>query len=556
MTVQKFLLVIAAALFCQTVSFAQKYKVEKLSELINTSNYDEISPVVSIDGNRIYFTRVGYHTYRQTLIENGDDLSKSMEQSKFRTYLRSIYSKLANHSVLNPETSGFNQDIWIALRGEERFDKITHPNYPLNNALPNSVCSLTPSANEVIVINQFMEEGGMKKGFSLVRQESDGSWTFPSPLQINNYHNSGPDVSMTMSHDGSAIILAMKRADSYGDTDLYISYNLGDNQWSEPVNMGKHINSPFRETTPFISADNSTLFFSSNRHGTLGGNDIFLMKRKGNDWTSWTRPKRFISPINTRYDESQPYFDMSSGYLYFTSKRDGTSDIFKVKLGPPIPIGVSIKGRIINSKTGKLVEGKVLSGKLGSKFRNTFVSDDGHYHMIVPKGVQYELAASAPGYTSGKGQSLYFDRNHVFYKTYKYDLYVDPMEPGMQVEVDPIFFQQSKPTVLEQSYPALDKLAKYLSDNSHLYVRIEGHTDNQGDQEALQKLSEERALAIKDYLVYKKRLNPVRIETAGYGPNRPLTDNSSEENRAQNRRVEVRITHIDPVMLGLQGGKK
>ena len=280
------------------------------------------------------------------------------------------------------------------------------------------------------------------------------------------------------------------------------------------------------------------------------------MKRKGEDWGSWTKPRRFVAPINSKHDESQPYFDMSSGYLYFTSKRDGTSDIFRVKLSPPIPIGVSIKGRILNSRTGEVVSGKVLSGKVGSKFRNIYVSDDGHYHMTIPKGVNYQLTAEAPGYTAGKGQVLFYKKSHIFYKTYKHDLYVDPMEPGMQIEVDPIFFEQSKATVLKKSYPALDKLADYLKANTHLYIRIEGHTDNQGEQGALQKLSEDRAKAIKEYLVYQRQLNPIRIETAGLGAEHPLTDNSTEDLRAKNRRVEVRVTHIDPVILGLQQDKK
>ena len=75
-------------------------------------------------------------------------------------------------------------------------------------------------------------------------------------------------------------------------------------------------------------------------------------------------------------------------------------------------------------------------------------------------------------------------------------------------------------------------------------IRIEGHTDNQGEKEALQKLSEERAEAVKRYLVYQKRINPLRIETLGKGDSDGLTDNSSEEKRIKNRRVEVFVIDV------------
>src|SRR5690606_25137306 len=158
----------------------------------------------------------------------------------------------------NPESSGFNQDIWIAESVISEFDKVIHPAYPLNNALPNSVCAITPSNNELVVINQFEKEGGMKKGFSIVRQYADGTWSFPEPIDIENYHNTNPDVSMTISSDGSIMILAMEREDSYGMTDLYISFKKDTKTWSTPKNLGPQVNSASREVTPFISDDNKT----------------------------------------------------------------------------------------------------------------------------------------------------------------------------------------------------------------------------------------------------------------------------------------------------------
>ena len=533
---------------------AQEFVIEKLSEKINSS-YDEISPVIDVEGKTLFFTRVGYPEFEKTLVENGEDLSQTMEKPHYSSYLQNIYTRIADKIVHNPETSVFNQDIWVAESLNGEFDNIVHPPYPLNNALPNSVCAITPSNNELVVINRFEKVGGMKKGFSIVREYADGTWSFPEPIDIEGYHNTNPDVSMTISSDGSIMILAMEKEDSYGKTDLYISRKKDANTWSSPVNLGPKVNSVNREVTPFISDDNKTIFFASNRLGTHGGMDLFIIDCLDDNWTKWSRPRRFIQPINSTSDDSQPFFNAATGYLYFSSKRDGSSDIFRVKIAPPNPSGVVVKGHIYNSNTNRPISGKVLSGPADQDYRNVYVSDDGSFRFVVPKGEEFILKAVKPGY-SGVPETVKFKKSYIYFKEYEVDLYLDPLEVGEKIELDPIYFVQSKPTVLTTSYPTLNILAAYLKENRNISIRIEGHTDNQGDEELLQKLSEERAEAIKEYLVYQQRIAPLRIETIGYGASKPVNDNSSEELRKANRRVEFEIIKIykDPA-LGLKNEK-
>ena len=89
-------------------------------------------------------------------------------------------------------------------------------------------------------------------------------------------------------------------------------------------------------------------------------------------------------------------------------------------------------------------------------------------------------------------------------------------ELGKKIDLRPIYFVQSKAVVIPDSYKEIDRLADYLHRHPNIYIRISGHTDNQGDKLALHKLSEERANAIKDYLVYQKYVKPLRIETIGH----------------------------------------
>jgi OOP family OmpA-OmpF porin len=528
-----------------SISYAQVFKVEPLNDGINTLRYDEISPVVSIDGKTLYFTRVGHPTFDRTLKLNGVDISTRVSEKKYQSKLKYIFSEIAGKEILDPQGSTFNQDIWIAESIIDNFERISHPSYPLNNALPNSVSALTPNENELVVINQFSKLGGLDKGFSITRKTSDNRWTFPEPIEIKNYSNNNSDVSLAMSADGNILILSMQRPDTYGDNDLYVCFKIGYNQWSEPQNLGPKVNTTYRETTPFISEDSRRLFFSSNRKGSLGGSDIFYLIRTGDNWEDWSVPYRFVEPINSEADDSQPYFNSATGYLYFSSNRRGSSDIFKAELMPPSPIQVNVKGSIFNLNTKQKEPARILFGPVGEDhLESVYVSDDGTFELNLPKGKRYRLIAERPGFT-GIEKELIFRSDYVYYKTHFLYLYLDPMEINSKVDLEPIFFEQSKAAVLEESYASLDQLAGFLNENWTVSIRIEGHTDNQGDKTALQKLSEDRAKAIKHYLVYRKFIQPLRIETVGMGDKVPLNANDTRDLRAKNRRVDVFITKIN-----------
>jgi outer membrane protein OmpA-like peptidoglycan-associated protein len=117
------------------------------------------------------------------------------------------------------------------------------------------------------------------------------------------------------------------------------------------------------------------------------------------------------------------------------------------------------------------------------------------------------------------------------------------MEVNATIDLQPIFFQQAKALIIEDSYPELERLAATMLENPTLSIRVEGHTDNLGKPEDLLKLSEDRAIAIKQFLT-QKGVQPDRIEVIGYGAKFPKANNDDDSLRPLNRRVEVRITKI------------
>lgn len=533
----KKLLPIILLFFFQSVG-AQDFRLEKLADFIN-SMYDEITPVPTRDGKTLFFTRVGHPEFEQTLYINGIEQSQVLTLDGYLNKLSSIYSEMAGTSIYNPVRSSFNQDIWSVNIEDSTFTTLTHYKYPMNNALPNSLVAITPDPNAFYVINQFDSIGNMERGFSIARRITDSTWSIPKPIEIQDFYTITSDVSLTMSFDGQILILSATRFDSK-DMDLYVCFRERENYWSAPQHLGSSVNSSMRETAPFLSEDNTTLFFSSNRSGN---SDIYICRRLDETWKNWSAPYRAVEPINSESDDGQPYFNMTSGYLYFSSKRDGNSDIFRIQIAPPQPTEITIIGRVINEKTKKtILNAQVRYGMEGTNATNTIEAVDGAFRLKIPKGVKFYLRPEKMGFV-GKTEEVLFRRDYYYFDEHYLDLPMTSLEVNDKIELETILFQQSKDIILEESYSALEKLIDTMKEMPSLHIRIEGHTDNVGKVEDLLHLSEQRAQAVKTYLV-NKGIDSKRIETIGYGDKFSLNDNSTENLRALNRRVEFIIIKI------------
>ena len=109
--------------------------------------------------------------------------------------------------------------------------------------------------------------------------------------------------------------------------------------------------------------------------------------------------------------------------------------------------------------------------------------------------------------------------------------------------LDNLLFERSKPVLLEHSYIELQKLVSILEHNPSLKIQLAGHTDALGSRKSKELLSHQRVETIKQHLV-EYGIERTRIKTVGFGGSRPIAPNDNEENRAKNRRVEVKILEI------------
>ncbi|MCB0669173.1 MAG: OmpA family protein [Saprospiraceae bacterium] len=533
------------------------YTLEKLTSRINTK-YDEINPVVSLDGETLYFTRVGHPSFDKTLKVNEADFSQTLSFNEYSQKLKEIYNQLGEVDCTDPVSSAFNQDIWIAASDKDLFDKVEHPSYPLNSALPNSVCAVTTDPSKIVIVNQFFKDGSMQKGFSFAQRGSD-TWQFPEPLFIYDYHNIDAGVNLTLSKDNEVMILSLAKEDSRGMNDLYVSFRIHTTLWSAPEHMGSILNTSANEITPFISDDKQFIFFSSDRAGNNRGQDIYISERLDDSWTNWSTPEALPLPINSEADEAQPFLNRRSGYLYFTSTREGSSDIFRVKYFHPNPkkdrqrpLLVNIPPErtmtkmltclVVDATTGEAIDAEVSYGPLTTdEFTHSTVTGKKGLAINPENEKLFKFQVSREGYIS-KTQKLDLSSSNL-----KEDgiirIAMDPIKVNTRISMDPIFFMRGNERILSGSYSELDRLASILRQHPKIQVNINGHTDNVGDQWALYELSENRAIAVKQYLV-RSGIESYRIKTKGYGPSKPITDNSTEVMRARNRRVEVVITKI------------
>ena len=555
--------ILCFSLTCSTVS--AQGATEKLPPGINTPEYDETSPVLSTNGERLFFTRTADPDFEPTLTDQFDHSLITAKDENYKQRLAAIYSQIAGQEISDPYASIYNQDIWYASLTDGMIGEAIHPGYPLNNALPNSLVSVGMEKDEYVIINQFYEDGSMYAGFSRVHIGEDGKYVFPKPMYIFEFFLTNADVNLTMTPDGHVLVISMKRSDGLGFNDLYVSFYIRDNLWSAPKHMGTVLNTAYQETSPHISPDKRFLYFASNRPGSAGGNDLYVSERLNYTWASWSEPVRVKGDVNSPYDESQPYFDPKSEYLYFTSKRDGSSDIFRQRQTPKLTLKkpLFVRGKIIDSSTGLPVHSELLWGQQSSsQYLEYFNTYTGEFEVTLTEYETYKFQARKPNH---KTRQILVDPRALEAKgidTLDLVLYLEPKEirdlttpmvkrnmrknapesnspvADESITFYDINFVKGKAIILAKSRSALTYIYDLMIEHPSMEILIEGHTDNVGDELALENLSLQRAEAIRDYLVHEG-IDLNRMQVIGKGATEPISTNRLEIGRQKNRRVEI-----------------
>ena len=498
------LVLLSVGAFCQQSQDEPEYELNNLGRKVN-SIYHESAPVLSPDGNTLYFT-------------------------------------VTNHPDNNKGTDG-SQDIWFTEKTEdESWSPAQHLESPFNREEYNQVMSVSADGQELLV-----RSGNSKKwDFATVRKIS-GVWQKPESLSISNFDRMcrGRFNGGFMSYDKKAMLLYFSEVKDSKVSDLYVSFAESPGKWSTPKKIAA-LNTKRDEFGPYLAPDNRTLYFASNRPGGHGGADVYRTVRQDDSWLKWSEPENVGSPINTKGFDAF-YAVGQADSVVFTTRADmsadgGHLDIYglkKIKKIPPPPPVIRLEGMVMNQKTQEFVEATVkISSQQQLLTTEETSKDQGVYTTELPQPKTYHLAVSAEGFLA-KNDSIQVnavESDTIIFK----DIFLDPLEVGLSVRLNNIFFDYNKTTLRSESFAELDKVVEMLETNETLYIEIGGHTDDRGSDNYNEQLSQGRAEAVRQYLVEKK-IEQDRVTAVGYGESQPEVPNTGEENWQINRRVEFTI---------------
>lgn len=500
----------------QPALLASGIVVEHLDENVN-SEYSELNPLLSPDGKTLYFSR--------------------------RNHPQNI--------------GGVNdkEDIWYSELGPDgKWQLAKNMGREFNNEYPNfinTITSVTPDGKSAIMLlgNRYLPNGKMLAGVS-ISTNVGGSWSKPVPLNIINDYNYNEKANYFLANNRRTLLMSVEREDSFGDRDLYVSFMNEDSTWTEPLNLGSVINTAGTESSPFLAADDKTLYFSSNGFSGYGGSDIYVSKRLDDTWTNWSEPENLGPDINSPLEDLFFNIPANSEYAYYSrGVSENNLDIFRVKLPiyrSPEPM-VIVKGRLLDAETGQPIGAKIVYERLPDGKELGITQSDpktGEYEITLPAGQLYGIRAEAKDHVS-ENQNLdlrNFTSDQVIGQN---DIILQPIRVGrigenITLTLNNIFFDFDKAILRPESYPELDRLVKTMSERPSMRVEIDGHTCDIGEESYNMELSQRRARAVRDYLV-SKGIDSSRIDMKYFGETRPAVPNTSKENRRQNRRVEFKI---------------
>lgn len=473
---------------------------ENLGKNIN-SRYEDLNPIVSPDGKSLFFVRHGHPN------NIGD----------------TPYDSIRN-----------NDDIWVShLDLGGNWQPAYNIGKPLNSPENDFVCSVSPDGNTLLF---------NKRNF---RQKTESGWSEPEYLRIKNFKNKSKYVDFFLANDRKTLLIATEMDDSFGELDLYVCFLQDDGSWSEPLNLGHEINTENHEANPFLAADGKTLYFASLGHPGFGSFDIFMAKRLEQSWQNWSIPQNIGPPINSEEWEGSFTIPASGDYAYFTSNKNsyGESDIFRVKLPlqiKPEPV-VLVYGKVYNTKSNETITADITYEKLPEGTEVGYARSSpltGEYKIVLPSGQMYALRAESKGFV-GINENLDL-QNLKEYTEINIDLNLAPIDYGQRVRLNNIFFDFNKHELRKESYPELDRIFDFLKVNPSIEIEIAGHTDEIGSAEYNLRLSKKRAEAVAVYLI-KRGIEESRILAKGYGENKTIASNDTEDGRQLNRRVEFII---------------
>lgn len=491
------------ALFAQeAVANPVDFKPEPLSQAVNSSD-DDYWPSLSADNKTLIITR---------MLGSSNNLQRRQE------------------------------DFFISKSEGGEWKRAENAGAPLNT--PGNEGAQSISANGKLMVYTVCNRKGVigrcDLYYSVYKKDK---WTFPANLEapVNTVYK---ETQPSLSADGNSLYFASDRPGGKGGLDIWVSHRSQGGKWSNPVNLGDTINTAGDEMAPFIHHDGQTLYYASDTKLGLGGYDIFIARL--DTLGEWSIAENLGYPINTHRDEFGLVVTSKGDYAYYASdiNQETRKDIYRFKLPEQIkPNEVSyMEGKVFDENTLNRLRARfeLVDLNSGAVVGQAYSEEGtGEFLLCIPTNRDYMLNVSKPGY-------LFYSENfqlkgiHQIEKPFQIDVPLRPLIAGQSIVLKNIFYETDSFELLNASLLELDKVVDLLYDNPSVKVEISGHTDNVGTAQYNLDLSQKRAKSVVDYLI-EKGIEASRLSFVGYGFEKPLESNDSEEGRSKNRRTELKV---------------
>jgi outer membrane protein OmpA-like peptidoglycan-associated protein/tetratricopeptide (TPR) repeat protein len=404
--------------------------------------------------------------------------------------------------------------------------------------------------------NNFMDGRKKKDEEGIIRlkiysaDNINGEWTniVELPFNSDSYSVAHP----MLSPDGKKLYFVSDMPGSLGESDIFVTDIIGDGTYGPIKNLGDNINTIARETFPYITKD-GVLYFSSDGHQGLGGLDVFATKIAYNDYT---QPIVNVGkPVNTPKDDFSYIFDSESKTGYFSSNRDGgmgDDDIYEFVENEPLTLDCiqEVMGTVRDRISNEVLAGATVKiiDEENNEISSTITDSDGNYILQLDCSKGNFVRASRDGYvpaeeylpiSDGKPRivDFYLERDVVT------GGFGDDLAKLFQLST--IYFDLNKFNIRPDAEIEIQKVIVAMEKYPSLKIKVNSHTDSRGIDAYNLWLSQKRAESTVNYMI-SKGISPDRLQGEGFGETRLVNDcvngvQCSEEQHQLNRRSEFII---------------
>ena len=408
-----------------------------------------------------------------------------------------------------------------------------------------------------------------------ISTKRDGSWSTPERLAISD--SIGWDGSPAFSRDGKTLYFSSNRRGGKGGLDLYRAPMDNSGRFGRPINLGSTINTRGNEIFPYVSEDGK-LYFSSDGHPSLGGLDIFVASRSGDE----IQIEHLGIPVNSVGDDFGLFLsDVTQGY--FSSNRVGgkgdddiyyfestgsedrwwSNEITITESTEPAKVALyHLRTQILNARNKPIANAKVGVKRNGEIQPVMFTDAKGYLDIIdLNPADQISFNASKEKFLTKRSEFLMDGRDipkqllkkELTDTTFDHKIILGQAEVGEEIgalfDVNPIYYDLDKSTIRPDAAVELDKIVQVLKDNADISIELGSHTDARASASYNMKLSQRRAESAVKYII-EHGIEAARIKAKGYGETQLINGCSdgvdcSEEAHQENRRTEFKITDLN-----------